>query len=213
MAIDLAARLREGTKDAHEQAENSGYMRAFVQGRVHRDAYARYVSGLYPVYTALEDALDANRAHPVVAPLYLPELHRRTALEADLAYFYGDAWRDAAPPSAGSAPYVARIREISATNPALLVAHSYTRYLGDLSGGQMLKKMTAKFLGLTSDAGLAFYEFPLIEAPGAFKGRYRDALNNLPIDEAGAEAVVAEASTAFTLNMRLFDALAVESGL
>ena len=44
-------------------------------------------------------------------------------------------------PSPRLLDYVNRINQISEEKPELLVAHAYTRYLGDLSGGQILKKI------------------------------------------------------------------------
>ena len=56
-----------------------------------------------------------------------------------------------------------RINQISKEKPELLVAHAYTRYLGDLSGGQILKKIAQRGMGLQGSEGLAFYEFDKIE--------------------------------------------------
>ena len=103
--------------------------------------------------------------------------------------------------------YVARIREIAQSQPELLVAHCYTRYLGDLSGGQILKKISQRAMNLTEGEGTAFYEFADIADEKAFKDKYRQAMNELPIDMATAEQIVDEANAAFGMNMELFQEL------
>lgn len=58
--------------------------------------------------------------------------------------------------------YVDRIQFLSdSTDPSPLLAHSYARYLGDLSGGQFIRRTIAKAyeLGDTSGLGTEFYAF------------------------------------------------------
>lgn len=58
--------------------------------------------------------------------------------------------------------YIARIQELSdSADPSPLLAHSYVRYLGDLSGGQTIRHTLAKAYNLDENAGsgLAFYAF------------------------------------------------------
>ena len=86
-----------------------------------------------------------------------------------------------------------------------MVAHSYTRYIGDLSGGQILKKIAQKAMNLSDEeGGTAFYNFPDIPNEKAFKTNYRQMLNELPIDEATEDRIVKEADTTFKLNMSVF---------
>lgn len=75
--------------------------------------------------------------------------------------------------SAGTKPYVDRIHEVGEKDPVLLVAHSYTRYMGDLSGGQILKKVAQRALKLPSTGeGLNFYQFEGIHSHKGFKQLY-----------------------------------------
>jgi len=66
--------------------------------------------------------------------------------------------------------YVQRLEECGKENPELLIAHAYTRYLGDLSGGQILKRLAQRNYGLKSD-GTNFYDFPLVSNMKVFKDR------------------------------------------
>jgi heme oxygenase len=102
---------------------------------------------------------------------------------------------------------VNRINAISKEKPELLVAHAYTRYLGDLSGGQILKKIAQRSMGLEGSKGLAFYEFKEVSDEAQFKLNYKAALDSLPIKENEASQIIAEANTAFTLNMNIFSEL------
>ena len=206
MSINLATLLREGTKKSHTMAENVGFVKCFLRGVVEPISYRKLVANLYFVYSAMEEEFERHQGHPVVSKVYYPILNRKGSLEKDLQYYYGANWRESVAPSQAAQEYVARIREISEQQPELLVAHAYTRYLGDLSGGQVLKKIAENAMNLT-EGGTAFYEFEAIEDEKAFKNEYRAAMDSLPIDATMAEAIVDEANAAFGMNMKMFQEL------
>jgi heme oxygenase len=206
MSANLATKIREGTKKSHTMAENVGFVKCFLKGTVEKNSYRKLVANLYFVYSAMEEEMERHKNHPIVSKIYFPELNRQESLEKDLYYYYGSNWREQVAPSPAAQAYVARIREVSATAPELLVAHSYTRYLGDLSGGQILKGIAQRAMNLDRD-GTAFYEFEHISDEKAFKATYRQAMDDLPIDEATANRIVDEANDAFGMNMKMFQEL------
>jgi heme oxygenase len=206
MSVNLATMLREGTKKSHTMAENVGFVKCFLKGVVEKNSYRTLVANLYFVYSAMEEEMEKLHQHPIVSKIYFPQLNRKHSLEQDLHYYYGSNWRNEIKLSKAGEAYVQRIREIAATQPELLVAHSYTRYLGDLSGGQILKKIAQRAMNL-NDGGTAFYEFAEISDEKAFKNQYRQAMNDLPVNEATAEQIVAEANDAFGMNMKMFQEL------
>lgn len=207
MSSNLATKLREGTKKSHSMAENVGFVKCFLKGVVEKNSYRKLVGNLYFVYSAMEEEMERHRQHPIVSKIYFPELNRKASLEQDLFYYYGANWRDAVELSAAGKAYIERIREVSANNPELLAAHSYTRYLGDLSGGQILKGIAQRAMNLTEGEGTAFYEFADIPDEKAFKTTYRQAMDELPIDDATADRIVDEANAAFGMNMKMFQEL------
>lgn len=213
MCSDLASQLREGTKHSHTMAENTAYMKCFLKGIVEKEPFRKLLANLYFVYSTLEAELLRHRNHPVVGLIYFPELNRTENLEKDLAFYYGDNWQAEIAPSEAGKVYVERIKEISNSKPALLVAHSYVRYMGDLSGGQALKNIVRSALSLPPDRGTNFHQFdafPSVEARREFKGKYRDALNSLPVDNELIEKIVAEANDAFALNRDVMHSLEPE---
>jgi heme oxygenase len=207
MSSNLATKLREGTKKSHSMAENVGFVKCFLKGVVEKNSYRKLVSNLYFVYSAMEEEMERHQQHPLLAKIYFPELNRKAALEQDLHYYYGPNWRDQVAPSSAAESYIQRIHEISNTAPELLIAHSYTRYLGDLSGGQILKGIAERGMNLSDGNGTAFYEFKGITDEKQFKATYRQAMNDLPIDDATADRIVDEANAAFGMNMKLFQEL------
>lgn len=203
MSQNLAGQLREGTAHSHTLAENTAFMKCFLKGVVEREPLRQLLANLYFVYTELEEALQQHRHHPVVGKIYFEELNRQESLEQDLAFYYGENWREQIKPLEAGTVYVNRIRHLAQTEPVRLVGHAYTRYLGDLSGGQGLKKIVRSALDLSGSEGTAFYEFeqlPSMEAKQAFKGKYRQALDSLPVTESEAQAIIDEANQAFTFN-------------
>ena len=207
MSSNLATKLREGTKKAHTMAENTGFIACFLKGTVEKESYRKQVANFYFVYSAMEEEMRRLKDHPIVSQIYFPELERKDTLEQDLAYYYGKTWRDQVAPSDATQSYVARIHQVASSNPELLIAHSYTRYIGDLSGGQILKKIAQNGLNLPDGEGTSFYEFKHISDEKAFKKEYRARLDALPIDDATADRIVEEANDAFGMNMHIFKEL------
>jgi len=209
MSVALAAQLREGTKKAHTMAENTGFVSCFLKGVVDKTSYRTLVADLHLVYSAMEEEIGKLReqGNPVVGPVGFPELNCQEALEQDLAFYYGSDWRNTVKTTPAAQEYVARIRQLAKESPELLVGHHYTRYIGDLSGGQILKNIAQKAMNLGEHDGLRFYDFDDIADAGAFKTQYRATLDALPIDQSTADRIVAEANKAFHCNMDMFKEL------
>ena len=210
MAQTLSLQLREGTKDSHRSAERSPFIKRFFKGQLSKQEYGTFLRQLYTVYAALEKHHEDHHAHAVLGKIYFPELNRKAAIIQDLNYYFGgNAWEKISPTPA-ALEYAGRITALADSWPEGLVAHHYTRYLGDLSGGQALKRIIAKTFELPSTEGLAFYEFDGIPDHAAFKDSYRSRLDILPVDAQTCERIVAEANRAFDLNRAIFDLIEVQ---
>eukprot|EP00047_Mylnosiga_fluctuans_P004359 m.234076 g.234076 ORF g.234076 m.234076 type:complete len:437 (+) comp12609_c0_seq1:170-1480(+) len=202
----LSVYLKTQTREVHSAAENVPFIRDFAQGILDRGQYIQLLIALYHVYVALEEALDTQANHPVLRGIYFPaELARLESLELDLEYFLGAEWRSRIPMSPCTKDYVQRIRDLSTSQPVLLLSHAYTRYLGDLSGGQALRIVAVKALQLPGDGpGTAFYRFDNIASPREFKQKYRAAMDATGLSPRIADAVAQEAGASFLFNIRIF---------
>jgi heme oxygenase len=203
----LAAALRRRTESLHRQAERTGYVRRLLLGQGSRQGYALLLRNLLLGYQELERGLERHRLRPGVREIAQPALYRVTALEADLRALCGFGWRRELPTLPAGERYMRRVADAAEGSGARLIGHAYVRYLGDLSGGQIMKRLLARSLG--SDARtLALYDFPEIADLRTFKAGFRCAIDRAgsEIDEAGA--VIEEAAEAFRLNIAV--SLAVE---
>lgn len=205
---DLSEQIKKVTRESHVRAENTELMLSFQRGQVTLPQYKLLLCSLYEIYKALEEELDRNCEHPCVAPIYFPsELSRLESIEKDLGYFYGTEWRQKIHVPAATKRYSHRLRQIGKENPELLVAHAYTRYLGDLSGGQVLGRIAQKSMGLKGSEGLSFFAFPGVSSPNLFKQLYRSRMNSIELTEEENHSVLDEAVRAFELNIQVFDGL------
>lgn len=199
--VSVVTALYHGTKAQHTDAERSGIIRDMLRGDVSRTGYVLLQRNLLAAYRALEAGLEKHRTTPALAGLAKYQLDRSSALEADLnAMCDGDF--SAVPMLPAGEAYVRRVEDAAKGDGELLIAHAYTRYLGDLSGGQILKRLLAKKPGLTPEE-LSFYDFPAYADLAVLKTDYRNAL-----DEAGKlagdqQAIIDEGSVAFQLNTDL----------
>lgn len=207
LPVPFSSLLRQATTVDHQQAERSPFFGALLAGSLPVEAYVDMLAQHRYAYAALEALEPALAADPVVAAVSDPGLTRLPSIDADLADLAGPDWARRHPPSAATSAYVARLEAV-ADWPGGFVAHHYTRYLGDLSGGQHIGRIVARHYGLTPTRGGRFSRFEAIADPAAFKDRYRSALDAAAWDPAEQHRVVAEIRTAYRLNTEVFDGLA-----
>ncbi|KAA1469687.1 hypothetical protein DENSPDRAFT_816810 [Dentipellis sp. KUC8613] len=234
LELPVATLLRTGTAAAHTSAETSQGAGWLTRGELDKEEYVRFLIMLYHVYHTLEQALDQHASHPVLSPIYNPTLLARTApLYSDISYLL-DTPPAALPehplfselqtsPHPALAEYTARLRTLAAApNPAPLLAHAYVRYLGDLSGGQVIRRRVAKAYGLEDEGGegVRFYQFDKLGGGGEaglgdmrkIKDWYRDGMNSGVADDKDLKVtILAEANKAFELNNGLFASLKAPS--
>lgn len=193
--------IRTASHDRHHETNHSPFMSNLLGGRLGIDAFTRLTGQLWFVYQALEESSAQLGGDPVAGPFVLPELMRAAELERDLAFLSGPGWREGLEPLPATAEYADRIRRVAREWPAGYVAHHYTRYLGDLSGGQVIRSVAEKTWGIDRKGdGVRFYVFAAIDNPAAFKREYRGLLDALPVDEVEKQRLIEECRRAFTYN-------------
>ncbi len=210
-SVPFSTAIRSATARQHEEAENSSFISDMLGGELGIDSFHRYTAQLWFIYCALEDHWETLTDDPIAGPFIRPELARTAELERDLAHLIGPDWRDALEVLPATAAYAARINECAREWPAGYIAHHYTRYLGDLSGGQVIRGTAEKLWDLPHRGdGVRFYVFDALGNPAAFKREYRALLDQLPLDDLERRRVLDEGQRAFALNTAVFAELAAE---
>ena len=203
----LAARLREATTIEHQDTENRGFVTRLMGGELDLDAYTRYLAQYAYVYRALE-----RRPPQPGDPAFLshPALPRFASIASDLEHLGAGDWEARHPALPATQAYVDHLDTLDHADVPRYLAHHYTRYLGDLSGGQAIAALVARHYGASADQ-LAFYRFEQIDSPVRFKREYRDGLDALTFTPTQEAALIVEAKGAFGFNAAIFEALGEQS--
>lgn len=212
----LSRSLKEGTKVVHMAAEHVRFVQDFQKSAVPKERYVEFLKALYFIYAAMEEAL--AELPQELRHIDYGVVRRSEALEKDLRFYLGvpaGSPMDLGEPSPATGQYVARLKQLVVDEPHLLLAHAYSRYMGDLSGGQILGGAAKRAYGLEGGGGSAFYQFEQIGAGAQltdFKRTYRSSLDALRLPTGVVDSVVEEACEAFILNIVLFEELDVSAG-
>lgn len=198
------------TKTLHVEAERTGIIRDLLHGAATRDGYILLLRNLLPAYDAMERGLDRHLGAGGLGPVAQYRLDRAAAIESDLVALCGEHWNRDIPLLAAGELYAERIAQAAGGDGMRLIAHAYTRYLGDLSGGQILQRLLARSIELRP-AELTFYDFPRFSDLDALKADYRKALDQAGSLAADLDAIVEEGAIAFSLNIDL--SCAVQSAM
>jgi heme oxygenase len=190
------------TRTLHVEAERTGIIRDLLRGEASRDGYILLLRNLLPAYRAMEQGLERHRASAHLGQLAAYRFDRATAIEADLVSLCGERWTRHVPLLAAAEFYAGRIARAAEGDGVRLIAHAYTRYLGDLSGGQILQRLLARSLQLRPPE-LSFYEFPRFPDLEALKTDYRLALDRAGTMLPDGDAIAEEGALAFSHNIAL----------
>lgn len=206
LELTLSQLFREKSKEAHQQTESHSFIQKLFKGDADSNEYVDYLWALKEMYTALEKALISLQGSKTISLIYFPQLFRLNSLESDLFY-----WNKKGSRSENKKlkeivdQYTNYIKLLSLTRADCLVSHAYVRYLGDLSGGQILGKVLKQKYGC--DEGLSFYEYPDLNIAEE-KTRYRNALDAIGnIRKELISDLCNETILAFEYNGKIFQAL------
>lgn len=194
--------LRTATRSAHESAEGSRYIGRLMSGELDAHAWQLLLEQLEYVYRALEAVANDMRDTDQCAELLYAELDRTEFIVSDLESLRVRTGIASAPMLTSTREYVDRILR-TRNDSVRYIAHHYTRYLGDLSGGQIMRVKFAEHYDLQPDE-LRFFVFEHIPAGPRFKKRYRELLDGLELTEQQRADLVEEANAAFQCNENIF---------
>jgi len=126
------SRIKELTWEHHKNAERQEFAKLLMSGKIHPDLYATYLWNQHKKYDILEAMMIANGILAEIGT----DIRRKLLIEQDIA----ELWKHDKEPKLVSSTinYLQHMREIMQDRDALL-AHVYVLYLGDMSGGQMIK--------------------------------------------------------------------------
>ena len=158
--------LKELTYEHHRNAERQKFVKTLMGGNIPPKVYAEFLYNQYVAYNILEVCA---MAEGVLNDL--PDIRRAPKILEDFQELWG---KDAEPPKPKPSiqKYVDHIMSIK-EDPEKLMAHIYTRHMGDLSGGQMIKKR------IPGEGRLYMFE-----DPDNLKTAIRSKLNDNMADEA-----------------------------
>ncbi|MBI5128791.1 MAG: biliverdin-producing heme oxygenase [Rhodopseudomonas palustris] len=201
-ASSVVTALYVRTRALHLEAERTGVVAEILRGGASREGYALLLRNLHPAYREIEDGIERHRNSPILAPLARWRLARTSAIAADLTALAGPDWAAQWPLLPEGEAYARTISRAAEGDGSRLIAHAYTRYLGDLNGGLIVRRLLEKSLGLGAGE-LSHYDFSAIAEPAALKTDYRQALERAGAAAHDTDAIVAEGAVAFECNIAL----------
>ena len=192
--------LLSRTAELHRRAERAGAVADILRGRADVATYGLYLRNLLPAYEQLEHGLLAHADEKPFRRIALPALFRSDAITSDLQNLFGADWPTRLPVLPATLAYASRLSDAAEKTGSRLVAHAYVRYMGDLSGGQILKRLLMKRLRL-SPSCLTFYDFKDIGEIDQFRRTYRDAIGATALSFQDQSEILEEACLAFEHNI------------
>ncbi|MHA7272174.1 biliverdin-producing heme oxygenase [Arthrobacter sp. TMT4-20] len=203
----LSYDLKSHTAESHRKAEDAGFVTELLDGRLDGQQVAQLLLQSLVIYRALETAIDVN-PDPRLTSLADPALLRVPALETDMQAHFGPEWKARLASgelrvTQGALAYAQELSTVGPHSVTYLVAHHYVRYLGDLSGGQIISTLVQRHYGLTPD-GLNFYNFDGIGKLKIYKDAYRTRLDRTHFSSEEKSQILHYATAAFETNTKVF---------
>jgi heme oxygenase len=126
--------IKTETLEQHRNAENQEFVKVLMSGSINPELYSIYLFNLYQCYARLEKYCIENGLFN-----QLPNIERTSKLESD----YKTLWKKNELPyiTDSTLRYLYHLDDIK-NDPEKLFSHVYVRHMGDLYGGQMIRRKT-----------------------------------------------------------------------
>lgn len=199
--MDLITRIRKNTATLHSAAERTGFIKRIVDGHASKDSYAEYLFNLSAMYKAIEDTIENNKSNEVVKEFATKELYKHELIEKDLEFLLGDKL-DSMELLPSTVAFIERIKEIDSSNPELIVAYAYTRFIADLFGGRTFIALLSVNYKVEPE-GLNYYKCDDIKDIRAYVMNYASKINNMNLSKVLEDKFIDEVSNAYIYNLAI----------
>ena len=197
--------IRKNTTTLHSAAEHSGFIKRIIDGNASRESYIEYLFNLSSMYKAIEDLINTNAEHDVIKNFVTPELYRYELIKQDLEFLASDRLETMALLPSTEA-FLARISEISTSQPELVIAYAYTRFIADLFGGRTFASLLSTHYQIEKE-GLNYYQTNQIKDIRAYVMNYAQKVDEINLPEERKQAILHEVSMAYIFNLAISNEL------
>lgn len=199
--MDLITKIRRSTSSLHNASEHTGFIKRIVDGNACKDSYAEYLFNLSAMYKAIEDTIEKNVSNEVIKNFSTKELYRYELIQKDLEFLLGDKLDDMTLLPSTKA-FIERVEEIDKTNPELIIAHAYTRFIADLFGGRTFISLLSVNYKIPKE-GLNYYNCDQIKDIRSYVMNYASKINNINLSEELENKLINEVSNAYIYNLAI----------
>ena len=193
MSEPFSARLKASTATIHDEVEHTTFIVDLMEGRLDSQAYALLLKQYDVIYAVLESMSREFADDPVFAPFFDAALFRAERIAADLTALDGTEL----PVMPSATVYATHLAGLERAEQ--VIAHHYTRYLGDLSGGQAIGTLMGRHYSLPATS-LTMWDFTALGKTKPYKDAYRRLLDQVATTGGDEQIVVDETREAFRLN-------------
>ncbi len=193
MSEPFSARLKASTATIHDEVEHTTFIVDLMEGRLDSQAYALLLKQYDVIYAVLESRSREFADDPVFAPFFDAALFRAERIAADLTALDGTEL----PVMPSATVYATHLAGLERAEQ--VIAHHYTRYLGDLSGGQAIGTLMGRHYSLPATS-LTMWDFTALGKTKPYKDAYRRLLDQVATTGGDEQIVVDETMETFRLN-------------
>ncbi len=153
------------------------------------------------MYKAIEDTIENNTSNEVIKNFATKELYRYELIQKDLEFLLADKLNDMTLLPSTEA-FVERVKEIDKTNPELIIAYAYTRFIADLFGGRTFIALLSVNYKVPKE-GLNYYNCDQIKDIRSYVMNYASKINSINLTEELENKLINEVSNAYIYNLAI----------
>jgi heme oxygenase len=190
----IMARLKESTRELHDEAEHCTFNVTLVKGRLPREAYVESLCQLYLIHQALDDSLFLLRDEWLSIARVVQDYHRQTPyLEADLAHLGCDPYR--IQPLPATRRFLERMDHIARSSPIAILGVHYV-FEGSHNGTRFIARAVRRAYLLNDGDGTRYLD-PYGDRQTIYWQAFKDQMNTLSLTSEVSDAIVCAAVTTF----------------
>lgn len=203
--MDFITEIRKSSATLHSAAEHSGFIKRIVDGNASKESYSEYLFNLSAMYKCIEDTLEKNVDNEVIKDFVTPELYRYDLIQQDLKFLLGDKLEtmELLP---STLAFIDKINDLDKSNPELVVAYAYTRFIADLFGGRTFVALLSVNYKVSAE-GLNYYSCDKIKDIRSYVMQYAAKLNNMNLSDELRAKFINEISNSYIYNLAISNEL------